>query len=129
MQRDLPQLEALLATNSNWAVSTEDDAVCVTNEDGLEAYVAVAGSQIIVETTLFSADQVKDPAGLNDEILRTHQLLPLTTIAIKNIGGQDYYMAFGALASTSKDESILVEVQTLFANVEGFLDIYDAFVK
>ena len=76
----ITQLEALLSQYDGWAVHAENGCLCVTNEDGLDAYVAVSGSQIIVESVLFAKKQVRDIAALNEEILRTHQIFPLTTI-------------------------------------------------
>lgn len=129
MTWDLPQLEQLLAGNDNWAVHSEAGCLCVTNEDGLDAYLAVSGEQIVVESILFEQSKVKDTAALNQEILKTHQVFPLTTIAISNIEGEDYYIAFGALSSQSKEQSVLIEVETLFDNVAGFLDAYEDYLK
>jgi uncharacterized protein len=120
----ITQLEALLSQYDGWAVHAENGCLCVTNEDGLDAYVAVSGSQIIVESVLFAKKQVRDIVALNEEILRTHQIFPLTTIGISTIEGEDYYTSFGALSPESKEESIILEVETLFNNVTGFLDAY-----
>ena len=124
MTWDLSQLQALLSERNGWAVHTENGCLCVTNEDGLDAYVAVSGEQILVESILFAKQQVSDTAALNDVILRTHQVFPLTTIGITVVDDEDYYASFGALSSQSKAESIIIEVETLFANVAGFLDAY-----
>ena len=40
------------------------------------------------------------------------------------MAGDEYYTAFGSLSSQSKPESVMIEVQTLFQNVEAFLDAY-----
>ena len=128
MSWDLVQLEALLGERDGWAVHTDEECLCVTNEDGLDAYLAVSGAQIVVESILFAKQQVKDVAGLNAEILATHQVFPLTTVAVTAIDGEDYYVAFGALSSQSKAESIRIEVEALFANVTGFLDAYEGFL-
>jgi uncharacterized protein YjfI (DUF2170 family) len=129
MSWDLPQLDKLLNTREGWAVHCENDCLCVTNEDGLDAYVAVSGEQIVVETVLFAKSQVKDTAALNSEILKTHQVFPLTTIAITSVEGEEYYAAFGSLSSQSKEESIMIEIETLFDNVTGFLDAYEDYLN
>lgn len=129
MTWDLSQLEGLLSKKTNWVVHSENGCLCVANEDGLDAYVATSGAQIIVESILFAKKQVKDVAGLNEEILKTHQVFPLTTIGVTTIDDEEYYIAFGALSSQSKEESIVVEVETLFDNVAGFLDAYEDFLK
>ncbi len=124
MSWTLEQLHGLLTTHEGWQSKLENDSLLITNAEGLEAYLAVAGEQIIVETLLFPATQVIDSAVLNDTILRTHQLFPLTTVGISNISGDDYYIAFGSLSAGSKEESVLIEVETLFRNTEAFLDLY-----
>lgn len=124
MSWTLAQLHDLLCGREGWQSKLENDSLLITNTDGLEAYIAVAGEQIIAETLLFPASQVNDAATLNDTILRTHQLFPLTTVGISNINGDDYYIAFGSLASGSKEESVVIEVETLFRNTEAFLDLY-----
>ena len=124
MSWTLAQLHELLGGREGWQSKLENDSLLITDTDGLEAYIAVAGEQIIAETLLFPASQVNDAAALNDTILRTHQLFPLTTVGISNINGDDYYIAFGSLASGSKEESVVIEVETLFRNTEAFLDLY-----
>ncbi len=129
MSWNLNTLEALLSDNKDMAITREDGCICITNDDGIDAYLAVSGEQIIVESLLFSKEQVADTALLNDEILKTHQVFPLTTIGITQVSGEDYYMAFGALSSQSKEESILLEIQMLFENIEAFLDAYQDHLK
>ena len=83
----------------------------------------------LVESILFARNQVNDVAGLNETILKTHQIFPLTTVAITAVEDEEYYMAFGALSSQSKAESIVIEVEQLFSNISGFLDAYESFLK
>ncbi len=129
MSWDLSKLETLLADRKDLAVTREESCLCITNEDGLESYLAVSGEQIIVEALLFGVDQVAEAAALNDEILRTHQLFPLTTVGITTVDNTNYYMAFGALSSQSKEGSVLIEIDMLFQNVAGFLDAYQDYLK
>jgi hypothetical protein len=129
MSWNLNQLQDVVAKHEAWAVSEENNCLCITNEDGLDAYLAVSGEQIIVETILFAKAQVNNVAGLNEEILRTHQIFPLTTVATTSIDDEEYYMAFGALSSQSKEESIDIEITALFDNVAGFLEAYEDYLK
>ncbi|OUS36916.1 cytoplasmic protein ['Osedax' symbiont bacterium Rs2_46_30_T18] len=129
MNWDLSKIEESLSQQSNWVVHSENDCLFITNEDGLDAYVAVSGAQIVVESILFASSSVADIAGLNEQILKTHQVFPLTTIGITSVENEDYYMAFGALSSQSKEESIIIEVETLFDNVAAFLDAYEDYLK
>ena len=101
----------------------------LSNDEGIDAFAYVGEQQIIIESALFAADSVDDTAALNDLILRTHQLLSLTAISIKKIDGQDYYIAFGALSSDSKDSVIIQEIETLFSNINDFLDLYSEHLK
>lgn len=129
MTWELPQVETLLAQREGWVVANEGDCICITNEDGLDAYLAISGEQILVESILFSRRQIADAAGLNDTILKTHQIFPLTTVAITTVEDEEYYMAFGALSSHTDADSILVEVELLFSNIPGFLDAYESFLN
>jgi uncharacterized protein len=129
MTWNLAQLSTLLAKNDNWVVSHEPDCIRLTNEDGLDAFVAVSGKQIITQSILFSQNQVRDTAALNEEILKTHQLFPLTSVGITQINNETYYTAFGSISSSTDEASFLVEVETLFSNVSGFLDAYEQFIN
>jgi uncharacterized protein YjfI (DUF2170 family) len=129
MSWDLTRLEEMLSKQDGWAVHAENGCLFITNEDGLDAFVAVSGAQIVVESLLFPKSQVKDSAGLNNEILKTHQLFPLTTIGISSVEDEEYYISFGSLSSQSKEESIVIEIETLFDNVTGFLDAYEDYLN
>lgn len=126
MAWDITQIQALLKDNEDYVVTLEQDCLLIANTDGLDAWLAISGEQIIVESVLFAASQVKDRSALDREILSTHMLFPLTTVGISVIDNEEYYIAFGALSSQSKQESIEIEVATLFQNVAGFLDAYES---
>ncbi|MBD8515136.1 YjfI family protein [Photobacterium sp. WH77] len=125
----LSDLAPLLSDHDGWEVDVQGQALLIHNEDNIEAFLAVSGEQILVEVLLFDAGQVKDTDALNREILRTHKMFPLSTIGINAINGNDYYVAFGSLSSQSKAESVVIEVATLFRNVEAFIDLYQDFLK
>ncbi|MGF1703212.1 YjfI family protein [Photobacterium makurazakiensis] len=124
MTWQLAELTPILASHDGWHVTDNKEVLTVQNEDGIEAYLAVSGEQILVEVLLFPADQVTDTVKLNEEILRTHKMFPLSTIGINTLDGTSYYVAFGSLSSQSKAESIVIEVATLFRNVEAFIELY-----
>ena len=129
MTRSIDSLKLLAESQQDWVVETEGDCLSLSNDEGIDAFAYVGDQQIIIESALFSADSVADKAALNDLILRTHQLLSLTAISIKKIDGQDYYIAFGALSSDSKDSVIIQEIETLFSNINDFLDLYGEYLK
>ena len=129
MTWELSRLAEVVSAQEGYVVTHEADCLLIANEDGIDAWLAISGEQILVESLLFSIDEVKDTARLNEEILRTHMLFPLTTIGISAVAGTQYYTAFGSLSSQSKQESVLIEISTLFQNVEAFLDAYQDFLK
>jgi len=129
MTWDLSGIEKLLATREGWAVTRESNCVCVTNEDGLDAYIAISGEQILVQSILFAKSQVKDVHGLNDEILKTHHIFPLTALALTSVEDEHYYMAFGALSAESTEQTLMIEVEMLFSNIPGFLEAYESFIN
>lgn len=129
MTWELAQLAEIISAQDGYVVTHQTDCLLIANEDGIDAWLAISGEQIIVESLLFSLDEVNDSNALNEEILRTHMIFPLTTIGISNVASVDYYTAFGSLSAQSKEESVLIEVATLFQNVESFLDAYQSFLK
>lgn len=122
-------LKVLIEDQSGWVVETEGECLTVSNDEGVDVFVYVGGQQILVETALFSAQSVTDQVQLNDLILRSHQLVPLTTIGLKMIGDEDYYVAFGALSVDSKNSVVIEEIEALFDNVSEFLDLYSEFLN
>ena len=129
MDWDLEKLESLFTDMDDLVVTREKECLLIANQDGLDAWLAISGEQIIVESLLFESSHVKDKSALDHDILSTHMLFPLTTVAISNINGEEYYTAFGALIAQSKAESIQIEVTTLFQNVAAFLDAYETHLK
>lgn len=125
----LTKLQDLISKHDDFAVTQENDSLIVTNEDGVEAYLTVSGDQVLVETLLFPASQVKDVSDLNSELLRTHMMFPLTSAGVTSISDEDYYTAFGALSAQSKEESVLIEIDTLFQNVNDMLDAYSSHLQ
>ncbi|GLS27243.1 DUF2170 family protein [Marinibactrum halimedae] len=117
-------LKELIEQQPNWVVEDEGNCISISNDEGVDAFVYAGETQIIVEAILFPAKNVGNKAGLNDLVLRTHQLVPLTTIGITTIDREDYYVAFGALSADSKDSVVIEEIETLFTNVDEFLELY-----
>lgn len=117
-------LKTLAESQSAWVVESEGDCLSISNDEGIDAFVYLGSRQISVEAALFPAAAVTDTAALNELVLRSHNLLPLTAICINDIAGEEYYVAFGALSVDSKDSVIVEEIETLFANVGEFLELY-----
>ena len=90
MTWDLNQLEALFSDNQDLVVTREENCLLIANSDGVDAWLAISGDQILVESLLFSVNEVKDKTALNEEILKTHMIFQLTTVGISNVAGDDY---------------------------------------
>ena len=129
MSWSIDALKELAQAQPSWAVAVEGDCLNISNDEGIDAFVYAGEQQVVAESALFPAAGVTDVNALNALILRTHSLLPLTTIGINQIGDEDYYVAFGALSTDSKASVIVEEVDTLFANVGEFLELYSQFIN
>ncbi|MFP8966856.1 DUF2170 family protein [Pokkaliibacter sp. CJK22405] len=130
MALSLSELHALLAEQEELTATLEGDTLLLTNEEGVDAFLTVQGEQVLVESLLCKVADITDTAAFNDQILRTHKtMFPLTTLGISAVGTEEFYVAFGALSASSKPESVLVEVETLFLNIEGMLEFFAAFIR
>ncbi|VAW98858.1 hypothetical protein MNBD_GAMMA20-547 [hydrothermal vent metagenome] len=129
MSWEIKTLAVLLDKDENLAVSQEGDCLFLTSEHGIDAYVSLGGEQIIVESLLFAMSQVSNTAALNEAVLRSHKLFPLTTVGIVSVDGTEYYAAFGALSVNSSEDDIRLEIDFLFQNIEDMLDTYEEFIN
>lgn len=95
----------------------------------LPVFLTVSGEQIIVESVLWSVEEVEDVNRFNDAILRTHKYFPLSTISLDNMGSNgDYYHMFGALSSTSLLQNVVFEIEVLASNVIQATEAYAEFL-
>lgn len=130
MTWNLVGIREILQKDPSWLVIEAQESLCITNEDGIEAYLNISGEQVLVETLLFSVDKVVDKDAFNDLILRIHKaLFPLSSLEITRINDEDFYAAFGALSINSNETEILTEVEMLFANVESMLDAFADYIQ
>ncbi len=79
----------------------------------------------MIESVLFSEHNVRNVHDLNKEILETHKLISLTNIGINPLYQTSYYTAFDSLSSQANEESIIIEVDSLFRNAETFIKMYN----
>lgn len=128
MGSTLTQFLDVLDSVPNWDVRLAGDGLQITNEEGIEAFVAVSGEQVLVESLLFTANQVTDKALINQAILESHWMFPLTAVGVKNGPLGECYFAYGALSAASHKDDLILEVDTLFTNVHGFLEAYAEFL-
>lgn len=93
----------------------------------LPLILSVSGSQIVVDTLLWPAEDVEDQAAFNTMILKTHKLFPLSTFGIQTgPDGKDYYEMFGSLSAGSILESVIFEIETLADNAMQAADAYQS---
>lgn len=124
-----------LFTNGNASLQlvdgTEPCLEILMKEFGdLPIYLTVSGEQIVADAVLWPFSLVKDAHALNDEVLRTHKLFPLSTISLDRFpDGSDYYTIFGALSSASLVQNIVLEIETLAANAIKATEAYGEHLK
>ena len=95
----------------------------------LPVFLTVSGEQIIVESVLWSVDEVTDINRFNEAVLRTHKYFPLSTISLDHVGHNgDYYHMFGALSSTSILSNIAFEIEVLASNVIQATEAYSEYL-
>ena len=128
MSWTLESLKSIFDKRDDWTTEIESGCLSISNDENIDLFLYAGDNQLTVETPLFASGSVTDSASLNAVILRTHQYQPLSTIGIKAIDGDDYYVAFGALSANSNAEAVVEEVETLFQNVDDFLELYESYI-
>lgn len=95
----------------------------------LPLLLTIAGKQMLIEAVLWAVDDVADPAAFDAAVLRTHKYFPLSTLGVDTFDdGKDYYILFGALSTASLLGNIILEIETLSANVFQSIDAYADFL-
>jgi len=129
MSWNLESVKTLVEEQANWTVESEGECLSISNDEGIDAFLYAGEQQIVIETPLFALSDVSDANALNAFILRTHLYQPLSTVGVKAISGQEYYIAFGSLSANSKPEVLLQEIETLFENVDDFIEVYETYLN
>ena len=120
----------VLSTSGNAVLNLVDGTepcleISMVEFGDLPIYLTVSGEQIIADAVLWPLSMVKNPVTLNDEVLRTHKLFPLSTISLDRFpDGNEYYTIFGALSSSSSLQNIVQEIETLAANAIKATEAY-----
>lgn len=113
-----------------WMEGAEPSLHLTMREYGdLPVFVAVGGEQVIVEALMWPLDHVTDPAAFNAHVLRTHKILPLTTVGIEVVAGTPCYIMFGALDTHSSVANVLFEIETLADNVIGATQAFRPYLR
>ena len=101
--------------------------VLVSELDALPIYMTVTDNQILCITYLCRKDEIKDESlnELNQLLLELNVAVPLSAFSIVD----DYYVIFGALATSSSNEDICKELITLAANSYDALEAIETYLK
>lgn len=101
----------------------------MTELGGLESYLSIGGGQIVVSTLLIAAEHIEDRAALNEMLLKSNKIFPLSSFSIATIGGTEYYELIGELSVYSSVLHIAEEIDTLKDNVELANEMIKNFTK
>ena len=113
----------------NHLESAETLEIVMHEYGDLPLLLTIAGKQMLIEAVLWAVDDVTDPAAFDAAVLRTHKYFPLSTLGVDTFDdGKDYYILFGALSTASLLGNIILEIETLSANVFQAIDAYADFL-
>lgn len=101
--------------------------VLVSELDELPIYMTITDTQMLCITYLCHKNEVRNDkrADLNAAMLEMNVAMPLSSFAII----EDYYVVFGALATTSTLQHICKELVTLAANAYDALEAIEEFLN
>ena len=58
MSWDLESIESLFKEHDDFVVTREENCLLIANQDGIDAWLAISGELILVETLLFASSEV-----------------------------------------------------------------------
>lgn len=132
----LQQINALFKelgfySTNNVSVELQDDCLLLNFHDhgDLPVVLALGDKQILVEVALVERSEFKHPHEIDYKLLTSHKYLPLSTVAIENINGVDWYVLFGALSTKSNIEVIAEELLELLSNTFSVIDALEPLYK
>ncbi len=123
---------ALLQSSTlNLNIRHEADALIIKLDDygDLQLNLLLTSRQIIIETYIFPLSEIKQQDAFNAFLLRNQKLLPLSSVGISPVGGEEYYVAFGALSLNSSLDDILLEISTLAQNALDLAELTGDFTQ
>lgn len=101
--------------------------VLVSEWEDMPIYVTVTDTQILCITYLCRKDEINPDqvANLNELLLELNVSVPLSSFSLVD----DYYVIFGAMATTSSDEDVCKELVTLAPNAYDALEAIESYLK
>lgn len=117
--------------NGSLQLELVDDCIIATmvEHGDLPVVISISSDQMLMEASLFPVSAIDDVNALNEEFLRSHKYLPLSTVAIETIHGEDHYVLFGALSASSTLENVMLELHTLATNVLNVADACEEHIQ
>lgn len=101
--------------------------VLVSDLDAMPIYMTITDTQMLCITYLCRRDEIRPDRidELNRSMLEMNVAMPLSSFALV----EDYYLIFGALATTSSVDDICRELVTLAANAYDALEAIEDFLN
>lgn len=118
--------------NSTFTVTVQEDQSVVQIFDGIvTAFLAQTPTQLLLSTALLKESQI--PAdkvdAFNKICLIANASMPLSTLCIEPINGENYYVLRGTMPTTATPEQLKIEIECLFDNVFSMLDDVQEFLS
>lgn len=130
MSWNIDSLYEELAKSNSYTIDRYDNALSIQLNDygDLQITITLTNKQILVETCICPVNVIVRPAEFNLLLLRHQKILPLSTVGISCIDQDEFYIAFGALATNSSKENIILEIETLAENSLELAELIQEFI-
>ncbi len=101
--------------------------VLVSEWEDMPVYMTVTDTQILCITYLCRKEEIREDqiSSLNELLLELNVSVPLSSFSIVD----EYYVIFGALATSSSNEDICKELVTLAPNAYDALEAIETYLK
>ncbi|WP_151994104.1 DUF2170 family protein [Buttiauxella massiliensis] len=130
MPWSIASLYDALVINPNYCIVQFDSALIIRLKDygDLQLILTLTQKQMLIETSICPVNVIARPSEFNLFLLRHQKILPLSTVGIASINKQEFYIAFGALATHSSIENINMEIDTLAENALELAELIEEFI-
>lgn len=110
--------------NADVSLDLENDSLVfsLTDYGDLPVSLTYSDQEWLVMSEVAPTQAVEDKNTFNDALLRLGMALPLVSVGIHSLDGQDYYVVYGQLFTDCKLEAISAEIE---ACAQAALEIAD----
>lgn len=121
--------ELLQSTALNIQLVNSNNVLIIKMNDygDLQVAISLTSRQMIVETSICPVSAIPEQAEFNRFLLCNQKMLPLSSVGISRLDGEEYYIVFGALSLHSSIDDILLEIVTLAENALGLAEIAESY--